>query len=134
MKFIVNSLLIIFIMNLISPTLVIANDICFSENSANKLVVTIEDCKLQTDELNVTKQQKGLLLKEVEVYKNIEKLQIEKIDILQGSIEDYRTLLKTQDEQYKTLMEANKPSVMKIILGILGALAVGAIIGYAAHN
>ena len=89
--------------------------VCFTEDDTKKIVVDLENS-------NDYREQ-------VEILKEINKLQQEQLEISKQTIESYQKLLNAQKEAYEKEIENNKPNIWEKIFVGVGAAGIGVLIG-----
>lgn len=106
-----------------------AADICFPEATAGGMVVELEQCRIQRDELSLCK----------DAVKNIEQqtaVQEEEILIYKSAVGDarkaadgYRALFDAQRQMYESALKEARPSVFEQAIKALGFVGAGILIG-----
>ena len=89
--------------------------VCFTEDDTKKIVVDLENS-------NDYREQ-------VEILKEINKLQQEQLEISKQTIESYKNLLNAQKEAYEKEIENSKPSIWGKIFAGVGGLGIGILVG-----
>lgn len=104
---------------------------CFSEKSTIKLETDLKECEFDSAECAKCYEDKDLADKEIELLKQKVDLYKEAMVLNEKTIKQYQELLKYQQDSYKQIIEANKPSVGNEFFKFLGTIAIGVLIGLA---
>ena len=103
--------------------------ICFKEADANKIIVRLETADDYEVEIDLLKQGNLELEKQINLLKEVNKLQTEQLLVSKQTINSYKELLKTQKEAYEKQIENTKPSVWGKIFAAVGGIGIGVLIG-----
>lgn len=104
-------------------------DICLGPESAKGIVVELEQCRIQKEELSLCTEAVRNLEQTVEI-------QNQEVDIYKSAIEDarkaadgYKSLLDEQRKMYETALKESKPSLFEQVIKALGFIGGGILIG-----
>jgi hypothetical protein len=103
--------------------------ICFEEEDAKQMVVQLENSIDYEDQSENLKQGTAELEKQIALLKEINKLQMEQLNISKQTIESYKELTKVQKEAYEKHIDNIKPSIWDKIFPSLGGVGIGVLIG-----
>jgi hypothetical protein len=99
-----------------------AEDICFSEPVAKKMVVDLELKKNFEEQIGYYQEGNKELEYQVKLLKEINALQKEQIV-------QYKDLMKLQKDGYESIIKESKPSFIKKVFEGLGFVGFGILIG-----
>jgi hypothetical protein len=106
-----------------------AEEICFPEDQAKKLVYELEQCRNIQDQVDLYRQENDQLEKQVGLLKEIINLKDQQLKISEKSVDQYKDLLQYQQKTYEQIVKDNQPSVGKEIIKVLGYIGIGVLIG-----
>ena len=109
------------------PSIGHCEDICLSENSAKQVVVDVEKGKVCEDQVAVLQEENAELEKQIQLLRDVNDLQKERIKIADETIVKYQGLLKVQEETYDALLKAQKPGFFESLGKALGFVGIGAL-------
>jgi len=131
-SWVINLLISIFV--LLLPSLVFSQKqnkpiICFSEETAKKMVVEIEQCRITNKQIEVLIKENQELKKQIEYLKAIIELQKKQLQISKEAIENLREIINYQNKAYKHLYKKSfydkiKENSLFLTLGILIGVAI----------
>ena len=131
-NWVINLLISIFI--LLLPSLAFSQKqnepiICFSEETAKKMVVEIEQCRITNKQIEVLIKENQELKKQIEYLKTIVELQKKQLQISKETIENLQEIINYQNEAYKRLYKKSfydkiKENNLFLTLGILIGIAI----------
>jgi hypothetical protein len=110
-------------------TKVYADEICFTEEQAKKLVYELEQGKIAQDQVVLYKQENAELENQVKLLKEINDLKDQQIKINERTIEQYKDLIDFQKKSYEQIVKELKPSPVKQFLNNFGFMGIGLLIG-----
>lgn len=115
-------LLISVIILLFSSSGAYAEDICFSEQTAKKMIVDLELKKNYEEQIEYYKEGNKELEYQIKLLKEVNSLQKEQIT-------QYKDLMKLQKDGYESIIKENKPSFIKKTFEAIGFVGIGVLIG-----
>jgi len=103
--------------------------ICFSEETARKMVVEIEQCRITNKQIEVLIKENQELKRQIEYLKVIIELQKKQLQISKETIENLQEIINYQNEAYKHLYKESfydkiKENSLFLTLGILIGVAI----------
>ena len=103
--------------------------ICFSEETAKKMVVEIEQCRITNKQVEVLIKENQELKKQIEYLKTIVELQKKQLQISKETIENLQEIVDYQNKAYKHLYKKSfydkiKEDSLFLTLGILIGVAI----------
>ena len=103
--------------------------ICFSEETAKRMVVEIEQCRITNKQIEVLIKENQELRKQIEYLKTIVELQKKQLQISRETIENLQEIINYQNEAYKHLYKESfydkiKENGLFLTLGILIGIAI----------
>jgi len=103
--------------------------ICFSEETAKRMVVEIEQCRITDKQVEVLIKENQELKKQIEYLKTIVELQKKQLQISKETIENLQEIINYQNEAYKRLYKKSfydkiKENNLFLTLGILIGIAI----------
>ena len=103
--------------------------ICFSEETARKMVVEIEQCRITNKQIEVLIKENQELKKQIEYLKAIIELQKKQLQISRETIENLQEIINYQNEAYKHLYKESfydkiRENSLFLTLGILIGIAI----------
>ena len=103
--------------------------ICFSEETAKRMVVEIEQCRITDKQVEVLIKENQELKKQIEYLKAIIELQKKQLQISKETIENLQEIINYQNEAYKKLYKKSfydkiKENNLFLTLGILIGIAI----------
>jgi len=103
---------------------VYAGEICFDSETAGKMVVELEQCRITSQQVEILQKENEELRKQVELLKQIVELQKEQVKISQQTIENIQ---KTCEIKTKEMEKVCKPSFWtnlkdRILFSLAGVL------------
>ncbi|MHA1873144.1 MAG: hypothetical protein ACTSVB_03425 [Candidatus Heimdallarchaeaceae archaeon] len=126
--------LLISIFILLLPSLVFSQKqnksiICFSEETAKRMVVEIEQYRITNKQVEVLIKENQELKKQIEYLKAIVELQKKQLQISKETIENLQEIINYQNEAYKHLYKKSfydkiKEDSLFLTLGILIGIAI----------
>jgi len=120
MKKIFLSLLICFL--LLIPALVKAEDICFSEETANNMVVELEQGRILEKQIELYKEANAELEKQVALLNKVIELKDRQLEVAQATNEQYKALLDTQQKVYGDMIKSVKSNNLKTMITQYGLI------------
>ena len=131
-SWVINLLISIFV--LLLPSLAFSQKqnepiICFSEETARKMVVEIEQCRITNKQIEVLIKENQELKRQIEYLKVIIELQKKQLQISKETIENLQEIINYQNEAYKHLYKESfydkiKENSLFLTLGILIGVAI----------
>jgi hypothetical protein len=106
-----------------------AADICFSQDTAGRMVVELEQCRVDQQTMTIMSSMIENLKGQAAAQQDVIKAQEEKIAASEKTIAKMEKLLNEQAKQYEEQIEASKPSFFQEALKGAGYVAAGIIIG-----
>lgn len=110
-------------------TKVYADEICFTEEQAKKLVYELEQGKIAQDQVVLYKQENSELENQVKLLKEINDLKDQQLKIDEKTIQQYKDLIDFQKKSYEQIVKELKPSPVKQFLNNFGFMGVGLLLG-----
>jgi len=103
--------------------------ICFSEETAKRMVVEIEQCRITNKQIEVLIKENQELKKQIEYLKVIIELQKKQLQTSKETIENLQEIINYQNEAYKRLYKKSfydkiKENSLFLTLGILIGIAI----------
>ena len=103
--------------------------ICFSEETAKRMVVEIEQCRIANKQIEVLIKENQELKKQIEYLKAIVELQKKQLQISKETIENLQEIINYQNKVYKHLYKKSfhdkiKENSLFLTLGILIGVAI----------
>jgi hypothetical protein len=99
-----------------------AEDICFSEPTANKIIVDLELKKNYEEQIGYYKEGNKELEYQVKLLREVNSLQKEQIT-------QYKDLMKLQKDGYESIIKESKPSFLHEVSKVIGFIGIGILIG-----
>jgi len=99
-----------------------AEDICFSEPTATRMVVDLELKKNYEEQIGYYKEGNKELEYQIKLLKEVNTLQKEQIT-------QYKDLMKIQKEGYESIIKESKPSFLHEVSKVIGFIGIGILIG-----
>jgi len=131
-SWVINLLISIFV--LLLPSLAFSQKqnesiICFSEETAKKMVVEIEQCRITNKQIEILIKENQELKKQIEYLKAIMELQKKQLQISKETIENLQEIINYQNKAYKHLYKKSfydkiKENSLFLTLGILIGVAI----------
>ena len=103
--------------------------ICFTEETASRMVVEIERCRITAKQIELLAKENEELRKQVEYLKTIVELQGKELETSRQTIENLRKIIDYQSEAYKKL---HRESILDKVKENSLFLSIGILIGVAA--
>jgi hypothetical protein len=107
---------------LLFTTPLYAEDICFTEPVAKKMIVDLELKKNYEEQLEYYREGNKELEYQIKLMKEVNSLQKEQIS-------QYKDLMKLQKDGYESIIKENKPSFIRSLFNTIGTIGVGILIG-----
>ena len=133
MKGLVTRLLISFFI-LFIPSLAFSKNqnkpiICFSEETAKRMVVEIEQCRITNKQIEALIKENQELMKQIQYLKAVIELQKKQLQISKETIENLQKIIKYQNEAYKKVYKKGffdkiKENGLFLSLGFLIGIAI----------
>ena len=103
--------------------------ICFSEETAKRMVVEIEQCRITNKQIEILIKENQELRKQIEYLKAIIELQKKQLQISKETIENLQEIINYQNKAYKHLYKKSfydkiKENSLFLTLGILIGVAI----------
>lgn len=106
-----------------------AEEICFTEENAAKIVVELEKANIMKEQVQALKDQNIELVKQIKLMKEIVDLQQQQLDMSKQTIQTLQDTVKAQGEAYEKQLKMSKPNIWYQITEYAGILGVGILIG-----
>lgn len=120
MKKIILSLLLCF--SFLIPSLVKAEDICFSEDTTKDMVVELERGRILEKQIGLYQEANAELEKQITLLNKVIELKDQQLDVAQETNEQYKDLLTTQQEVYNDMMKDVKSNNLKNLITQYGLI------------
>ena len=114
---------------ILAPSILRAEDVCVSEESAKRIVVKLEEGKVNDEQLATLKGYNQELEKQIALLKDVAKLKDEQIKKNEEMIAQQKQLMEYQVQACEEKVKNAKPSFFDGLLKGVGGIAIGIIIG-----
>ena len=103
--------------------------ICFSEETAKKMVVEIEQCRITNKQIEALIKENQELMKQIQYLKAVIELQKKQLQISKETIENLQKIIDYQNKAYKklykkTIFDKIKENSLFLSLGLLIGIAI----------
>jgi hypothetical protein len=106
-----------------------AEDICFSQETASRMVVDLEQCRVDQETMQIMDGMIETLNSQIAAEEAVIASQKKKIAATEEAVKKMEALLNEQRKQYETEIKEAKPSFFQEVLKDAGFVAVGIIAG-----
>lgn len=103
-------------------------DVCFDDEIAGKMVVELEQCRIQKDSIDIYKQTIANLEEQVRMQDEMLTVYRDSLTKAKENIEGYQKLLDEQKGLYEAEIKKAKPSFIERIVTGVGFMGLGAVI------
>jgi pyruvate-formate lyase-activating enzyme len=110
------------------PSLLRAEDVCVSEESAKRVVVDIEKGKVNEEQIVTLKAYNLELEKQVSLMKEVVKLKDDQIKKNEEMIEQQKKLMEYQAQACEERVKNAKPGIFDGLIKIIGGVGIGVIV------
>jgi len=111
------------------PSLLRAEDVCVSEESAKRIVVDLEKGKVNEEQVITLKTYNQEMEKQISLMKEVVKLKDEQIKKNEEMIEQQKKLMEYQVQACEEKVKNARPSFFDGLLKAIGGVGIGVIIG-----
>jgi len=103
--------------------------ICFSEETAKRMVVELEQCRITNKQIEALIKENQELIKQIQYLKAVIELQKKQLQISKETIENLQKIIKYQNEAYKKVYKKGffdkiKENGLFLSLGLLIGIAI----------
>lgn len=119
----------IFVLVLLPSPLLYAEDVCVSEESAERIVVELEKGKINEEQLTVLKTYNLELEKQVSLMKDVARLKDKQIKKNEEMIDQQKQLTEYQTQACEEKVNNAKPSFFESLIKVIGGVGIGIIAG-----
>ena len=106
-----------------------AENIGFSEETAQRIVVELEVCKTLQEQTELYKESNSELEKQVQLLEKVVELQKQELAISQTVIKNQKEMMEAQGKAYEDVLKASKPNLFKKLIDSVGLVGAGIVIG-----
>ncbi len=114
---------------IVVPSLLYAEDVCVSEESAKRIVVDLEKGKVNEEQVITLKAYNQEMEKQILLIKEVAKLKDEQIKKNEEMIEQQKKLMEYQAQACEEKVKNGSPSFFDGLIKIIGGAGIGIIIG-----
>ena len=104
-------------------------EVCMSNDTAAKHIVTVERCKIDAEICGMKNEEIDLLGRKYGECRKIIVLKDSELSIKDGAITSLNGLVEKERDECAAMLTAAKPSLLKQVSSILGAIGLGILIG-----
>jgi len=113
---------------ILAPTILRAEDVCVSEESAKRIVVELENGKINEEQVITLKAYNQEMEKQISLSMGVVKLKDEQIAKNEELIRQQRQLMEYQEQACDERVKNAKPSFFDGLMKVIGGAGVGILI------
>lgn len=103
-------------------------DVCFTDEVAGRMVVEVEQCRIQKDDIDIYKQTIANLEEQIKTQDEILEIYKDSLTKAKETIEGYKKLLDEQKGLYEAELKKARPGLIERIVHGAGLMGLGGLL------